>query len=131
MSIIDIACKYLSDEFTLDEAVNEIIEEIQGEILNMPEEYNYFEVDEFTWDMIKVYLKHGFGNFKIYETTALNSCINDEIAIMTVAEFASKVERYDGTKWCEVDTVCPLCFDCPDNCSVKLTEEEKNKNEEV
>ena len=32
-------------------------------------EWNPLKIDDFTWDVLKVYIKHGYGDCKLYNTT--------------------------------------------------------------
>ena len=34
-------------------------------------EWNPLKIDDFTWDVLKVYIKHGYGDYKLYNTTFL------------------------------------------------------------
>ena len=56
----------------------------------MNEEYDYFEISPFTEDLLNVFINHGYGNLKMYETTCFNTHLCDETACMTIADFYEK-----------------------------------------
>lgn len=67
-------------------------------------EYNPFEIDKLTWDIIQVYIKHGYGDMKLYNLTLFHSGLTDETACMTLNEFSEKAVDYiDGILWKERD----------------------------
>jgi hypothetical protein len=63
-------------------------------------EFNPFEIDEFTWDVLKVYIKYGYGGFKLYQTTFFNN-LTDETACLTLDEFYEKAVDFTGKFWTE------------------------------
>lgn len=63
-------------------------------------EYNPFEIDEFTWDVLKAYIKHGFGDYKLYATTFFSYSLTDDTACKTLYEFYNEAVDYDGVLWC-------------------------------
>lgn len=64
-------------------------------------EWNPFEMDEFTWNVLQEYLKAGYGETKIYDTTFFSCHLTDETVCMTLYEFAINAVDYDGNLWCE------------------------------
>lgn len=62
-------------------------------------EFNPFELDEFSWDMLNVYLKHGYGNVKLYDTTSFSCHFSDETVCMTLQEFHDRAVDYEGELW--------------------------------
>lgn len=63
-------------------------------------EHNPFKVSELMWDIIKVYLKHGFENVKLYDLVTFGIYYTDETVCMTLGEFAEKAIDYDEMLWC-------------------------------
>jgi len=59
----------------------------------MNEEYDYFEIDSFTEDLLKAFINHGYGNLKMYETFCFNTHLCDETVCMTIKEFYEKAHR--------------------------------------
>lgn len=66
-------------------------------------EWNPLELDEFTWDVLKVYIKHGYGDCKLYNTTFFNCQLSDETVCMTLQEFYDKAVDYEDNLWREKD----------------------------
>ena len=64
-------------------------------------EWNPYKLDEFEWEILKVYLKHGYGMAKLYATTFFQCSYNDETVCMTLEEFAEKAVDIDGVRWIE------------------------------
>lgn len=62
-------------------------------------EKNPFELDDFTFDLLRVFIKHGFGNMKLYETTCFQCQLCDETALMTLAEFYEKCIPSEFALW--------------------------------
>ena len=51
-----------------------------------------FAIGEFEKELLELYIKHGYGGFKMYDliTFPLSSCVNDETALLTLQEFYNK-----------------------------------------
>lgn len=64
-------------------------------------EWNTFEMDEFTWDVLKAYIKHGYGESKLYTTTFFSCHLTDETVCMTLKELYDKAIDYEGSLWSE------------------------------
>ena len=60
---------------------------------------NYF-LDEFSWEILQVYIKHGFGDMKLYHTSFF-ALLNDDIVLLTLNEYADRVVDYEGKLWKE------------------------------
>lgn len=65
-------------------------------------EFNPFEMDEFSWDVLKAYVKHGHGMFKLYNTTFFSCHLTDETVCMTLREFYDKASTYSGDSWKDI-----------------------------
>jgi hypothetical protein len=63
-------------------------------------EFNPFKVSELIWDIIQVYLNHGFENVQLYDLIILAPHYTDETVCMTLGEFAEKAIDYDDMLWC-------------------------------
>ena len=68
-------------------------------------DFNPFQIDEFTWDVLKCYMKHGYNMFKLYNTTFFNCQMTDETVCMTLEEFSEKVVNYDGELWSKISPI--------------------------
>ena len=69
-------------------------------------EWSPLELDDFAWDVLKAYIKHGYGDFKLYDTTFFSCHLSDETVCMTLHEFYDKAIDYEGNLWCEKDPLC-------------------------
>lgn len=56
----------------------------------MGEDYNIYRLDDFNFDILECYIKHGFGNVKIWQTSFF-TIHSDEMACMTLAQYYNKV----------------------------------------
>lgn len=54
-----------------------------------------YDVDDFTFDILAVYIRHGFRKMKMYEQNYI-SIPTDEVALMTIEEYWNKVQDYRG-----------------------------------
>ena len=66
-------------------------------------EWNPLKLDDFTWDVLKVYIKHGYGDCKLYNTTFFSCQLSDETVCMTLQEFYDKAVDYKDNLWSEKD----------------------------
>ena len=66
-------------------------------------EWNPLKIDDFTWDVLKVYIKHGYGDYKLYNTTFFSCQLSDETVCMTLQEFYDKAVDYEDNLWSEKD----------------------------
>ena len=66
-------------------------------------EYNPYEIDNFTWEVLQVYIKYGYGGFKLYDTTFFNCGLTDETAVLTLDEYAERVVDYEGNLYKDKD----------------------------
>lgn len=66
-------------------------------------EWNPLKLDDFTWDVLKVYIKHGYGDYKLYNTTFFSCQLSDETVCMTLQEFYDKAVDYEDNLWSEKD----------------------------
>ena len=66
-------------------------------------EWNPLKIDDFTWDVLKVYIKHGYGDYKLYNTTFFSCQLSDETVCMTLQEFYDKAVDYEDNIWSEKD----------------------------
>ena len=62
-------------------------------------DWNPFMLDEFEWDVLTTYIKHGWGNLKLYNTTFFSCQLTDETACMTLDDFSKKAIDYNGEIW--------------------------------
>lgn len=65
----------------------------------MGEDWNPFELDAFSWDLLKAYMKHGYGSVRLYHTSAFSTSLNDETAMLTIEEFYNRAVDYNGQLW--------------------------------
>lgn len=63
-------------------------------------EHNYFFLDEFEWEVLKLYIKYGYGSAKLYNTSFFN-CLTDETVLMTLEEYADRAVDVNGVRWLE------------------------------
>ena len=66
-------------------------------------DWNPLKIDDFTWDVLKVYIKHGYGDYKLYNTTFFSCQLSDETVCMTLQEFYNKAVDYEDNLWSEKD----------------------------
>ena len=66
-------------------------------------EWNPLKLDDFTWDVLKVYIKHGYGDCKLYNATFFSCQLSDETACMTLQELYDKAVDYEDNLWSEKD----------------------------
>ena len=66
-------------------------------------EWNPIKLHYFTWDVLKVYIKHGYGDYKLYNTTFFSCQLSDETVCMTLQEFYDKAVDYEDNLWSEKD----------------------------
>lgn len=66
-------------------------------------EWNPFRLDNFSWDVLKAYIKYGYGDIKLYNATFFSCNLSDEIACMTLQEFYNKAIDYEDNLWCKKD----------------------------
>lgn len=55
-------------------------------------ELQRFHLNAFEYDILQTYIKHGYGNVKVYHTTFF-IIHDDEIAMMTLQEYYDKVNE--------------------------------------
>ena len=66
-------------------------------------DWSPLKIDDFTWDVLKVYIKHGYGDYKLYNTTFFSCQLSDETVCMTLQEFYDKAVDYEDNLWSEKD----------------------------
>ena len=59
----------------------------------MYENQSEFDVGDFTFAVLEVHIKYGYGNIKIYESTFFNA-YSDDVAIMTLSEYYEEIKKY-------------------------------------
>lgn len=62
-------------------------------------EWSPFTLNEFEWEVLKLYIKHGYGEVKLYNTSFFTTSLTDETVCMTLKEFAKKAVDYDDFPW--------------------------------
>lgn len=62
-------------------------------------EWSPFTLSELDWEVLQLYLKHGYGECKLYNTTYFMHALNDKTVLMTLEEFANEAVDYDGRHW--------------------------------
>ena len=62
-------------------------------------EWSPFCLTDFEWEVLKIYLKFGYGERKLYNTTFFNCSLTDETVCMTLQEFAEKATTFEGELW--------------------------------
>lgn len=65
------------------------------------EEWNPYRLNDFEWEMLEVYLKHGYGDCTVYDTLFFCRCLNDQTELLTLSEFAEKAVDYEGILWAD------------------------------
>ena len=66
-------------------------------------EYNPYELDDFGFEVLTAYIKHGYGDFKMYDSTFFSCHLTDETALLTLSEFYKKVIPCEWSEWTEAD----------------------------
>lgn len=70
-------------------------------------EWNPYRLNDFEWEVLEVYLKHGYGDCKLYNTLFFCANLNDETALLTLAEFAEKAVDWEDLRWMDkTDNAC-------------------------
>ena len=64
-------------------------------------EWSPFTLNEFEWEVLKLYIKHGYGDVKLYNTSFFTSSLTDDTVCMTLKEFAEKAVDFDDVLWME------------------------------
>lgn len=62
-------------------------------------EWSPFTLNEFEWEVLKLYIKYGYGDAKLYNTTFFQCSMTDDTVCMTLKEFAEKAVDYDDFPW--------------------------------
>lgn len=57
----------------------------------MGDEYSPYDVDDMTIAFLEVYIKFGYGDYKLYETWLY---ITDDTAMLTIQEYYNKIMKY-------------------------------------
>ena len=63
------------------------------------EEWTHFTINEFEWEVLQLYIKYGYGEIKLYDTSFFTSSLTDETALMTLKEFSEKAVDYENVLW--------------------------------
>ena len=71
-------------------------------------EWNPFSIDEFSWEVLKLYLKYGYGEVKLYDTTFFNHSLSDETVCLTLKQFAEKAMDYDDVLWSDKEALAKM-----------------------
>lgn len=69
-------------------------------------EWTPFILSNFEWDVLKMYMKHGYGDEKLYHTSFFTTNLTDETVCMTLKEFAENAIDYDGSRWMDKESEC-------------------------
>lgn len=64
-------------------------------------EWNPYRLNDFEWEVLKLYIKHGYGDVKLYNTSFFTSSLTDDTVCMTLKEFAEKAVDFDDVLWME------------------------------
>lgn len=64
----------------------------------MNENNIHYFLDEFSWEVLQLYIKYGFGDMKLYHTSFF-ALLNDDIVLLTLNEYADRVVDYEGKLW--------------------------------
>lgn len=60
---------------------------------------NPYDVSDLAYDVLQVYLDHGYGKNKIYETLFFSNLYqNNDSICLTLNEFKEKIDEFRGTK---------------------------------
>lgn len=62
-------------------------------------EWSPFTLSEFEWEVLKLYIKYGYGDVKLYDTTFFANNLTDETVCMTLKEFSFEAIGFDGLLW--------------------------------
>lgn len=65
-------------------------------------EWNPLEFDEFAWDVLKMYIKHGYGEAKLYGTTFFSCHMSETTVLMTLDEIYEHAVNHEGKLWREI-----------------------------
>lgn len=65
-------------------------------------EWSPFTLSEFEWEALKLYIKYGYGDVKLYNTSFFTSSLTDDTVCLTLKEFAEKAVNFEGVRWFEV-----------------------------
>ena len=68
-------------------------------------EWSPYMLSDFEWDVLKLYLKYGYGDVKLYNTSFFTSSLTDETVMITLREFAEKATTNNGILWTEYSTL--------------------------
>lgn len=66
-------------------------------------EWNPFLLGEFEWEILKTYLRYGYGEAKLYAKPFFQCSYNDETVCMTLNEFAQRAVNQDGELWRDIE----------------------------
>ena len=56
-------------------------------------EWSPYDLSDFTYDVLCLYIKYGYGCVKMYNTSFFQS-LDDESVLLTIEEFKDKVDEY-------------------------------------
>lgn len=62
-------------------------------------EWTPFMLNEFEWEVLQLYIKHGHGEVKLYNVTFFETSLTDETVLMTLQEFSEKAVDYENSLW--------------------------------
>lgn len=65
-------------------------------------EWTPYMLNKFEYEVLKLYIKYGHGETKLYNASFFTSSLTDETVMMTLNEFIQKVTDYGGTLWSEI-----------------------------
>ena len=70
-------------------------------------EWNPYRLNDFEWEVLQLYIKYGYGDAKLYNTTFFSCNMTDETVCLTLEEFAEKAVDWEDLRWMDkTDNAC-------------------------
>lgn len=62
-------------------------------------EWNPYRLNDFEWEVLQAYIKYGYGEAKLYNTTFFSCNMTDETVCLTLNQFAEKAVDWEDELW--------------------------------
>ena len=62
-------------------------------------EWNPYRLNDFEWEVLQAYIKYGYGEFKLYNTSFCSCNTTDETVCLTLNQFAEKAVDWEDELW--------------------------------
>lgn len=62
-------------------------------------EWNPYRLNDFEWEVLQLYIKYGYGEAKLYNTTFFSCNMADETVCLTLNQLAEKAVDYEDVLW--------------------------------